>query len=233
MIPSKEQQGKKTKWITVRLIVLIAIFLLTIGLFTFIADEIVSEHETGFDNWGFDQLASIRSPGTTKLMLFFTFIGSRAFLLPAYIILTLYYFFFKRNTSKTLNVISIGISSSVLLFLFKDIFKRHRPLDPLVSDVTGYSFPSGHTFSTFTFFGLLIYIIWESPVRQLWKWILSVILFLLALCVGISRVYLHVHFPSDVAASFCLSLIWLIISLWILKKVDKKFFSKRSNGSLS
>jgi len=167
VIPSKEQQVKKTKWITVRLIVLVVIFLLTIGLFTFIADEIVSEHETGFDNWGFDQLASIRSPGTTKLMLFFTFIGSRAFLLPAYIILTLYYFFFKRNTSKTLNVISIGISSSVLLFLFKDIFKRHRPLDPLVSDVTGYSFPSGHTFSTFTFFGLLIYIIWESPLRQL------------------------------------------------------------------
>lgn len=228
MEQSKQQVKKKAKGITLRLIVVAAVFLITLFTFWIIAGEIVLEHESNFDNFIFRQLAKIVSPATTKLMLLFTFFGSSTFLLPGYILLTLYYFFFRRNSSLTLNVVTIGLSSTGLLFLFKDIFKRQRPLDPLVHSVAGFSFPSGHSFSAFTFFGLLTYIIWKTDLSNLSKWILSILFILFAAFIALSRVYLHVHYASDVIAGFCLSTIWLIISLWLLDKIDRRYFKKVS-----
>ena len=121
----------------------------------------------------------------------------------------------------------IGLSSTGILFLFKDIFKRHRPLDPIISNVTGFSFPSGHSFSSFTFFGLLIYIIWRTNIRKSFKILIAFFLFVFAATIAFSRVYLRVHYPSDVVAGFCLSVIWLMISLWILHKADRGIVSAK------
>jgi undecaprenyl-diphosphatase len=224
---SPQQVKKKAKGITLRLVVVAAVFLITLFTFWVIAGEIVLEHESNFDSFIFGKLAKIISPATTKVMLLFTFFGSSAFLLPGYILLSLYYFFFRRNSSLTLNVVTIGLSSTGLLFLFKDIFKRQRPLDPLVHSVSGFSFPSGHSFSAFTFFGLLTYIIWKTDIENIWKWLLSVLFISLAALIATSRVYLHVHYASDVIAGFCLSTIWLIISLWVMGKIDIRYFKKK------
>ena len=226
MIPSTEQQVKKTKGVTLKVLILVVLFLLTLFIFWVITGEIVLEHEGWLDNLVFSKLAMITSAGLTKVMLVFTFFGSTIFLLPCYILLTLYFFFFRKNNAFTLNVIAIGLSSTGLLFVFKDIFKRHRPLDPLVPDVTGFSFPSGHSFSAFTFCGLLIYILWCTHTSRSFKWILSIVLSLFAMAIALSRVYLHVHFASDVIAGFCLSMLWLMISLWVLDQVDKRYFRK-------
>ncbi|MDQ6756948.1 MAG: phosphatase PAP2 family protein, partial [Bacteroidota bacterium] len=134
-----------------------------------------------------------------------------------------YYLFLRKNSRLTLNVASIGLTSTALLFVFKHIFQRTRPVDPLVKNLVGYSFPSGHSFSAFTFFGLLIYILWQTKMQKAWKWVLSIVCFLIAAFIATSRVYLHAHFASDVIAGFCLSTMWLIISLWILGIIDKKF----------
>ena len=120
----------------------------------------------------------------------------------------------------------VGLTSTGLLFLMKDIFRRQRPLDPLIQNVTGYSFPSGHSFSSFTFSGLLIYMIWQSKINTASKWLLSILFFLLATCVATSRVYLHVHYASDVLGGFCLSMMWLLISLLLLHKLDDRWFKK-------
>jgi undecaprenyl-diphosphatase len=93
----------------------------------------------------------------------------------------------------------------------------------LIQNVTGFSFPSGHSFSAFTFFGILIYIVWKSNLTKLWKYLLSVFFVLFASLVAFSRVYLHVHYPSDVVAGFCLSMLWLCISFWILNKINARF----------
>jgi undecaprenyl-diphosphatase len=217
---SKQQIQIKAKGISFRLLIIIGLLLLTLLVFWSIADEIVLEHESNFDLFIFQKLSFLSSPFTTKLMLFFTFFGSNIFLLPAYILLTAYFLFYKKNTRVSLNIIAIGISSTALLFLIKDIFKRHRPLDPLVQNVTGFSFPSGHSFSAFTFFGLLIYILWQTHITQMWKYLLSIVFILFASGIAFSRVYLHVHYPSDVIAGFCLSMLWLNISLWILHKIN-------------
>lgn len=218
-----KQQVEAVKGITLRLLILIALLLLTLGIFWVIADEIVLEKESAFDTFIFQKLSFLTSPFTTRLMVFFTFFGSRTFLRPAYILLTVYFLFFKKNTKVSLNIAAIGMCSPLVISLFKSIFKRDRPLDPLIQNVTGFSFPSGHSFSAFTFFGLLTYIVWQSEIKKAWKYFLSIIFILFASFIAFSRVYLHVHYPSDVIAGFCLSMLWLSLSLWVLSKITTRF----------
>jgi undecaprenyl-diphosphatase len=96
----------------------------------------------------------------------------------------------------------------------------------LLHAVPGFSFPSGHSFSSFTFFGLLVYIIADSKKTSLpLKWLGSFCCLLIAATIAISRVYLRVHYPSDVIAGFLLCVIWLGISFWVLHLIrGKRFF---------
>lgn len=222
-------ENKKASWITLRFILALLLFLITIFVFVTIADEIVVEHENKFDQSISHEILSFVSPANTSFMKAVTFFGSSSFLFPAYCILIIFYFFKKRHRL-ALDIAMIGLSSTAILFMFKDIFKRHRPLDPLINNVTGFSFPSGHSFSSFTFFGLLIYIIWKTDIKKYWKIIIACILVLFAATIAFSRVYLRVHYPSDVVAGFCLSLLWLMISLWILHKADRQVVYNKMQG---
>lgn len=212
----------KVKGISIRLIIVLSIFVVILSLLLLITDKIVLEKETGFDNSVFKLLAGFTSKAVTDKMIFFTFFGSTKFLFPAYCVLILYFIIFKKNTIRSLNIAAIGISSVALLFLIKDFFKRHRPADTLLANVKGFSFPSGHSFSAFTFSGLLIYILWELDISRWLKWTGTILLFFFAAIIATSRVYLHVHFASDVIAGFCLSILWLTICIFILQKVEKR-----------
>lgn len=216
----KSPSQQKTKWITLRFILAIILFLATLIVFVAIADEIVLEHENNFDQIISAYIQSFTSPAMTKAMIAITFFGSSTFLFPAYILLIIFYISRKKRRL-ALDITMVGLSSTGILFLFKDIFRRHRPLDPLISHVTGFSFPSGHSFSSFTFFGLLIYIAWHSDIKKSTKIIISALLVLFAATIAFSRVYLRVHFPSDVVAGFCLSVVWLMLSLAILHQADR------------
>ena len=196
-------------------------------MFVYIADEIVLENETHFDQAIVGAISNYHSGTLTSVMKFVTFFGSQFFLLPSYIILIGYYLI-KKRTRLAINVCAIGLTSTAVLFSLKYAFKRTRPLDPLIQHVAGFSFPSGHSFSSFTFYGLLAYIIWQSNISKAWKIFSSLLLFLLAATIAFSRVYLRVHFPSDVVAGFCLSMVWLILSFWIISKVEPRSVSKNS-----
>jgi undecaprenyl-diphosphatase len=216
----KSPPQTKTKWITVRFILAIILFLVTLIVFVGIADQIVLDHKNNFDKVISGYIQSFTSPAMTRAMIRITFFGSSTFLFPAYLALILFYLIRKRRTL-ALDITMVGLSSTGILFLLKDIFRRHRPLDPLISHVTGFSFPSGHSFSSFTFFGLLIYIAWHSDIKKSWKIIISALLVLFAATIAFSRIYLRVHFPSDVVAGFCLSVVWLMLSLAILHQADR------------
>lgn len=212
---------EKVKGISLRVVIVSAISALLLFTLFFITNEIVLEGETGFDAWAFSLLKSITTQGTTRLMLFLTFFGSTKFLLPAYSLLTLYYMIFKKSSHRSFNVAAIGISSACLLFLVKHIFRRHRPPEPLIANVYGFSYPSGHSFSAFTFCGMFIYILWKSSAPQFVKWFGSIVLFAIAACIALSRVYLHVHYASDVVAGFCLSTLWLCLCIYVLNRMRK------------
>ncbi|MDQ6901420.1 MAG: phosphatase PAP2 family protein [Bacteroidota bacterium] len=221
---------KKATWITLRFILALIMFLITLFVFVAIADEIVLEHENKFDQSISTFIQSFQTNSLTQIMKGVTFFGSSTFLFPAYITLILY-FLLRKKGRLALDITMIGLSSTGVLFLFKDIFKRHRPLDPLINNVTGFSFPSGHSFSSFTFFGLLIYILWQAKIHTWWKVLIAILLFLFACTIAFSRVYLRVHYPSDVVAGFCLSILWLMLSMWFLHKADRELsFSKKEKA---
>ena len=151
----------------------------------------------------------------------FTFFGSSIFLFPAYTLIVLY-FLFKRKRRIAINIAVIALSSTAMLHLLKRIFQRQRPDLPLITSLKTYSFPSGHAVSSFIFCMIIVHLIWETTLGKVWKWISTVLLILFSLCIGVSRIFLKVHYASDVLAGFCLGLVWVLLAFWLLKRIEKK-----------
>ena len=222
------QTKEKIKGISLRLVIVIGVFSFILFTLLFVTNEVVLEGENSFDTRVFTSLRTITNGSTTNIMLLLTFFGSTKFLLPAYILLTAYYMFLKKNTIRSLNISAIALSSTLLLHFTKNVFQRHRPSQPLIDNVIGFSYPSGHSFSAFTFSGIIIYVIWKSELKTIWKWVAAIALFVFASLIAVSRVYLHVHYASDVIAGFCLSFLWLSICIYVLER-----FTKRRNDNHS
>ena len=106
--------------------------------------------------------------------------------------------------------VSINLACVVALnALLKLIVQRPRPEGFRLVEETGYSFPSGHSMVAMAFFGLLIWMIWRYHRRDVMRTIWCIAFGLVIVMVGVSRVYLGVHYASDVIAGFCVSLVWL------------------------
>jgi len=207
------------------LLIEIGLFLVSLFFFVYIVHEVVLENDQELDNWGWKLVQPWRTPFMTDFMRTITWMGSWYFLVPAYLLLIFWFQLYRKRTRVSMEILSIGITSTVVMFTLKEIFKRQRPLEPLLNAVPGFSFPSGHSFSSFTFFGLLIYIIADTKELSLsMKWFGSFICLLLATLIAISRVYLKVHYPSDVIAGFFLCVIWLGISFIVLHRLRGKRF---------
>ena len=106
--------------------------------------------------------------------------------------------------------VSINLACVVALnALLKVIVQRPRPEGFRLIEESGYSFPSGHSMVAMAFFGLLIWMIWRYHRRDAMRVVWCVTFGLVIAMVGISRIYLGVHYASDVIAGFCVSLMWL------------------------
>ncbi len=119
-------------------------------------------------------------------------------------------------------IISINsIFNAILNNILKCIFVRPRPdvLKLIIQD--GYSYPSGHTMASMSFYGLFIYLIYKSKLNIKLKIILITLLSLLIILIGISRIYLGVHYSSDVIAGYIISVIYLIIFISIVNKLKE------------
>jgi undecaprenyl-diphosphatase len=204
-----------------KVLVLIILFLIAAIVFGIIVHEVLGEKEDDFDRAVFTFLAHHTNSHRTGFMEAVSFLASDYFLWPAYIVLAIWYVFVRKKKRVALNTIALGITGALLVFSLKKFFHRARPLDPLNGPALTYSFPSGHASLGFIFYGLLIYLAWESTLPKLYKYIASILLFLLAILIGLSRVYLRKHFATDVLAGFCVGFAWLTAALFVLNRMDR------------
>jgi membrane-associated phospholipid phosphatase len=211
--------------LSIELIIVLILFICALVAFTIIAYRIFKLQSQQFDFFVFDQLGSLVSPAMTRFMQFITFFGNHTFLIPANVLLIVYFLFIKKHRWYSIKIPVVAIGGVSLMFLLKQLFNRPRPLIPLLEPVSGLSFPSGHALMSVSFYGLLIYLAWENVYNRSWKWVITSILVLIILLIGFSRIYLRLHYFSDVMAGFAAGIIWLTLSLWSIRRMER--FSRK------
>lgn len=206
--------------LSVELIIVLILFVVALLSFAYIINDIFGLKDTNFDMNVFANLHPFINPFNTLVMRFVTFFGTGQFLLPANILLALYFLFLRKHKWYSLSVPVVSLGSFMIMSFLKMYFSRARPGDPVYDTALGFSFPSGHAMSAMTFYGLIIYLVWKNITDINYRCLLTAALLIFILLVGFSRIYLRVHFASDVLAGFALGLIWLVISLWVMHFIE-------------
>ena len=160
-------------------------------------------------------ILNLRSEPLTVIMKVITNLSS-AYILIAITIGTL---IFIKNKKVGLCVASNLIITTLLNQLLKYIVQRPRPDGYRLIAESGYSFPSGHSMVSMAFYGLIIYLIWKMVKNKKMKYISCGILGLLIPMIGFSRIYLGVHYASDVIGGFAISIVYLLLFTNIARSV--------------
>ena len=119
--------------------------------------------------------------------------------------------------------IGVGIlinlcTATGLNLILKSLLQRPRPTEFRIINEIGYSFPSGHSMISMAFYGFIIYLIYEKVKNKYIKWTSITLLSILIVMIGFSRIYLGVHYVSDVLAGFLFSIAYLIVYIGIINK---------------
>lgn len=212
--------------LTKEMLIALVIFLVSLVTFIVIAYRVFLLDKTGADQAAFAFAKSLVSDSTTSVMKFFSFFGSHYFLIPANIVLA-GIFLLRRKSRYSLKVAAIALTSLLIMLGLKLLFHRSRPLIPLLAPAKGLSFPSGHTFMSVCFYGLLMIIIWkEEKYHPVAKWTLLILSLLFVIMIGFSRIYLRVHYFTDVVAGFCIGFSWLLISSYLIDQIKPRGLKK-------
>jgi membrane-associated phospholipid phosphatase len=220
---------QKKSWLSIITIEFLFVLLLLLALIIFIyaIRMVFIVEKTDFDQHVFQAIAPYIKPGLTSIMSFITFLGKHDLLIPLNIVLILFFIYRKEKWFAT-RIAALSLSSLILMFTLKLFFQRTRPDLPVIGDVSGFSFPSGHALISVVFYGLFIHMIWHE-VKSKWLRIVSVIfLSILILLIAFSRVYLRVHYASDVIAGIAVGFIWLVLALNIIHRIEKKYVARRA-----
>ncbi len=178
---------------------------------------------TALDESVFRFLSPYITPRRTDWMKAVTFLGNYKFLVSANLLLIAVLLLRKENFT-ALQVTVVALSSLGLKLGLKELFARNRPENPMVDGITNFSFPSGHALMGVAFFGLLIWLAEKYIRNGFWRWSCIGILVFFILLVSFSRIYLRVHYTTDVLAGLCLGSSWLYFCLWFTEKLNRKRF---------
>lgn len=130
---------------------------------------------------------------------------------------------------KIFAVVNVG-AVAVFCWVVKHIIKRPRPIGIALIEETGFSFPSAHTMGSVVFYGFLIFLIWKYLKNKPIKISLTIFLSAFALLIGYTRIYLGVHYASDVLAGIFAGLAYLSVAIILFVVLDKKFQFKRGKN---
>lgn len=207
----KEITKKNFKWLV--------LFIALIG-FLALAEDVFNKEIMNGDIIGYKIISTfLISDFATPIAKFITNFGGAIFLITLTVILVILI----KNKKIGLSIFSNLIIITVLNQLLKRILQRPRPTEFRIIEETGYSFPSGHSMVSMAFYGYLIYLIYKYVENRYVKWISIVLLSILICAIAVSRIYLGVHYTSDVLGGFLVSISYLIL---FISTVNKFFIDK-------
>lgn len=202
----KEFIVKNLKWII--------LFICLIG-FLALAEDVFHKEIMNGDIIGYKMVSTfLISDFATPIAKFVTNFGGAIFL----IVLTVLLVTIIKNKKIGLSIFANLIIVTILNQLLKRVLQRPRPTEYRIIEETGYSFPSGHSMVSMALYGYLIYLIYKYVENKYVKWILISLLSVLICLIGISRIYLGVHYTSDVLGGLLISISYLVIYISAVNK---------------
>lgn len=190
------------------------LFICLIG-FLALAEDVFHQEIMNGDIVGYDIVSKLfKFNVSTPIAKFMTNFGGAIFVIS----LTTILFFLIKDKKIGISIIAnLGIVT-ILNQIIKFIMQRPRPTEFRIIEETGYSFPSGHSMVSLAFYGYLIYLIYKYINNKHLKRTLIIILSVLICIIGVSRIYLGVHYTSDVLGGFLISFAYLIIYIELVNK---------------
>lgn len=184
--------------------------------FSALAENVFHNEIMKADIVGYQLISTILiSSGLTPIVKFITNLGGATFL----IILTTFLAIVIKNKKISIAIIINLVVVTLFNQLIKIILQRPRPIEYRLIEESGYSFPSGHSMISMAFYGFLIYLIYKNVQNKYIKWTSIILLSILIILIGTSRIYLGVHYTSDVLAGFLIAIAYLVVYTSIIKKM--------------
>ncbi|MGE5943887.1 MAG: phosphatase PAP2 family protein [Flavobacteriales bacterium] len=191
-----------------------------INLFVELTDTLSTDVLANYDKQITDYVISYRSPMLTDYFIFVTHVGDfygYAVVIGISIFVSLVIFKKRKYVVQIVLVLALsGLSNWIL----KRAINRARPSIEHLVAVETLSYPSGHAMAAISFYGFLIYLFYIFKMNRVVKYSVIFLLILLILSIGVSRIYLGVHFPSDIAGGFIAGAIWVVFCVVIFNMIE-------------
>ena len=198
---------KNLKWI---------VCALSFVIFIILSILVLTKKDIYLDSIIYGFISKYITDNLTIVAKYLTYLGSAFSVLGITLITLLFFKNKKYGIYMSINLLTITVFQLIL----KNIFSRGRPVGINLIEESGYSFPSGHSLTSMAFYGFIICLIYNSNLTKRSKTIFIILLSLIIIVVGLSRIYLGVHYFTDVLGGFTFSLSYLIIFISLLKTID-------------
>ena len=181
-----------------------------------------------FDRAVLNFFISLRHDWLTDIVLVITFLGDIKFVLPVSALLLIWFWLSKRIFHFSLLLVLTAVSAG-LVFLLKDFFARIRPgIELRLVSEDSFSFPSGHAMIAIAFWGVLAYLLSKNFSKQWQKTVVIAGGCALIFAISTSRLYLGVHWPTDILGSWILGGAWLAGLIWLSERQFKEIITNKS-----
>jgi undecaprenyl-diphosphatase len=208
----------------------IAFFISLISLLAFGGMALLVRKNTivSFDSNIISYVQGLEAPWLTTIMKMFTFIGDTV---PVIVLSLLSLFLLYKvlnHRAELILFIAVILGANILFLTLKMFFQRARPDLHRLAEASNYSFPSGHATMAFALYGVLTFILWRHISTSFKRTIHILVSGVIILAIGISRIYLGVHYPSDILAGYFISAFWLTLAIGFFQHYKERRKTKVS-----
>lgn len=218
---STETRPEPIAFFEVAIVISLAVAILCLFVFVWLGREMRAGDTLRFDEAIRNWVHQFASPGLTALMRIFSMLGAQ---ILAVVLVVAFVIFARLRWKRAALWLAIAMAGALILEAsLKYAYHRIRPQAYFIPEPESYSFPSGHALTSFCFYGVLAGLVTDRIKSLPWRIAVWTAATLLVIAIGLSRIYLGVHYPSDVLAGYLAATVWVgtIIVLDHVRKVRR------------